>query len=93
MTKPSPTRYSETETRVRLKKMLSVALDAPYRPLKMTATLKERDQSGPSHFLAAVMARPSLRFRAASRCSVKLDVVCRFILSYPGLLAQDRRQQ
>ena len=42
MTKPSPTKYSETETRARLGKMLGAARDAPYSPLKMTATLKRR---------------------------------------------------
>jgi hypothetical protein len=42
MTKPSPTRYRETEAGVRLRKTLGHAVRDPHTPLKMTATLKRR---------------------------------------------------
>jgi hypothetical protein len=42
MTKLSPTRYSDTEARTRFGKAPSDVVGAPFRPLKMTATLKRR---------------------------------------------------
>jgi hypothetical protein len=42
MTKPLPTKYIETEARARFDKTPRDALLAPYRLLKMTATMKRR---------------------------------------------------
>jgi hypothetical protein len=42
MTKPSPTKYSEAEAGTRFDKTPCGVLNAPYRPLKMTATMKRR---------------------------------------------------
>jgi hypothetical protein len=42
MTKPSPIKYSETEARARFDKTPCGALNAPWRLLKMTATMKRR---------------------------------------------------
>jgi hypothetical protein len=42
MTKTSPTKYSATEASARLDKTPRGAFQAPYRLLKMTATMKRR---------------------------------------------------
>jgi hypothetical protein len=42
MTKTSPTKYSGTEASARLDKTSRGAFQAPYRLLKMTATMKRR---------------------------------------------------
>lgn len=42
MTKPAPTRYSELDARARFDRALNDALNAPRKPLVMTATLKRR---------------------------------------------------
>jgi hypothetical protein len=42
MTKPSPTKCSETEAGARFDKTPGGGLNAPYRRLKMTATMKRR---------------------------------------------------
>jgi hypothetical protein len=42
MDKSSPTRYSETEARIRFDKTLNDSRRTLYRPLKMTATMKRR---------------------------------------------------